>query len=498
MVQNYHLFSECPGSPIKPNFQKIVMSNQLTASLNGTTIDDGPSTPSRPFKSFFMFGSAMKTGSPFGRPKNASNLSSAIRGRTLTDAFDEAHEKDILQDSGQRSDDDEAQNEVAYFDTFDVTSLKDSHALLMQHIYRPSVQGPSDSNSCSGGIDHASNFHLSEIQCMNKARNFLSPIWTFQLSQGFHLCFHGYGSKQNILKNYAGSQLIASQYHVLVIDGTHTDLSADLIIDAIFRDHLKTSAPSRVADKLACMFDLLTKREKERVRKSLEPYLSKRLLLLIFNLDGMYARQEKFQEFYFSLAASAKSLGIRLLATMDHIQAPILWSSALIDKSQWLFHDLTTFIPYTKELYSLEAMLKGVATHGKNSLVTQMSAAMTVLTNLTISSRRIYSLFIRHCFDYYKASFKDSSSSVNSTTEIDEATGLSFHQYFSLARDQFLASSETAFRTQLREFLDHKLLANKLHNGRHSSKANNDETDFFFLPFPPSSWQDILDNIEAL
>ena len=506
MVQNY-LFTECAGSPIKPNFERLGTNNLGFASMAaaGGGSEEGPSTPSRPFKSFFMFGSAMKggcgtAGSPFGRQKlSAASSGSNIRGQTLASAFDEAKDKEMAESGVMAGSNEEDVSETPYFDTFDVTSLKDAHALLMQHIYRPSVQKPSDNSSSTenGAIDHTSNFHLTEIQSMNKARNFLTPIWTCQLAQGYHLCFHGYGSKQNILKNYAASKFIASQYEVLVVDGTHPDLSTDHIVDAIFRDYLKVVPPSRV---VASLFELLQKRELERCRRSTA---SKRLLILTFNLDGLYARQEKFQEFYFSIAASSKSYGISLVATMDHIQAPMLWSSAFIDRSQWLFHDLTTFIPYTKELYSLEAMLKGVTTHGKNSLVTQMSAALTVMTNLTLSSRRIYALFIKHCLDYNSSTLSKSGSSMKATTGLDDAFGLSFHQYYSLARDQFLASSETSFRTQLREFLDHKLLLNKMtmSSGRKSvssSSKNTEETDFFYLPFPPSSWQDILDNIEAL
>ena len=135
---NQYLFAEgqdCPGSPIKPNFQRV----QQNALLGGTSVD-GPSTPSRPFKSFFLFGSAMKTGSPFGRQKgNANKGASMTSGKNLSAAFNEASGANF-----EETADDEDAPETPYFETFDVTSLKDSHALLMKHIYRQSVQKSDD------------------------------------------------------------------------------------------------------------------------------------------------------------------------------------------------------------------------------------------------------------------------------------------------------------------------------------------------------------------
>src|SRR4051812_28759030 len=98
MVQEY-LLNECPGSPIKPNFQRICSSNSLNSKFlpDSSSLLDGPDTPSRPFKSFFMFGSALKTGSPFSRQKSSSVTgNAAIKGKTLSSAFNEAKQNETL------------------------------------------------------------------------------------------------------------------------------------------------------------------------------------------------------------------------------------------------------------------------------------------------------------------------------------------------------------------------------------------------------------------
>lgn len=452
--------------------------------------------PSRPFKSFF----GLDVGRLGGPPPSKKRVN--VSQGTCTSLTSNGPQDDLGPEA--EPEDDYEEEASAYFDTFDVTSLKDAHGLLMQHVYRPSrlADPVINGGSSTSHIDHASNFHLPQIQAMNKQYGHLHAFWIGLLLQGFHLLFHGYGSKQNILQHILrDAPAIRAQYRVVVLDGNHPELCVDRVLDVLAHGLQLSLTGTRKADRVLSLVNALAAPPSPSNR---------RLLLLIVNIEALMARHEALQLLVCRLANLA-GRRVALVATMDHIQASFAWASSLLDQSRWIFQELVTFIPFAGELYGLEAALKGVASPAANSLSLQLAAAYTVLANLTLSSRKIYGLFLRQALASLSKSLPTLALPSNSqqqqrlqkVQQLQPDIGLSFHQFFLLARDQFLASSETSFRTQIREFLDHKLLLIKTLGLAKSSSgilhaSSNDDSDFYHLPFPPVVWQDILDNLEAL
>ena len=42
-------------------------------------------------------------------------------------------------------------------------------------------------------------------------------------------------------------------------------------------------------------------------------------------------------------------LSVHLIASIDHVNAPLLWDFALLDRFGWVWHDVTSFAPYRLE-----------------------------------------------------------------------------------------------------------------------------------------------------
>ena len=59
------------------------------------------------------------------------------------------------------------------------------------------------------------------------------------------------------------------------------------------------------------------------------------------------------------LAELARCPSIRLLASMDHVNAPLLWDRRTAARFNWLYFDVTTYAPYHAEAQEMPSLLIG-------------------------------------------------------------------------------------------------------------------------------------------
>ena len=63
------------------------------------------------------------------------------------------------------------------------------------------------------------------------------------------------------------------------------------------------------------------------------------------------------------LAELAGCPGVHIVATVDHINAPLLWDVKTRAALNWLCHDATTFAPYFAETLDMPPVLMGEASN---------------------------------------------------------------------------------------------------------------------------------------
>ncbi|NXH10478.1 ORC2 protein, partial [Bucco capensis] len=297
-------------------------------------------------------------------------------------------------------------------------------------------------------LKKAPHAYAAEIKELNQQHETLFSKWMLQLRLGFNIVLYGLGSKRDLLEKFRTS-LLQDSVH-LVVNGYFPSITIRSILSSITEEVLDHTGTFRSPpDQL----EFIIKRFKED--SSLELYV------LIHNLDSQMLRGERSQQI---LAQLSSLPSIYLIASIDHINAPLMWDQAKLSLYNWLWYETTTFSPYVEE------------TSYENSFLVQQSGSLAlsslthVLRSLTLNARGIFRLLAQ-----YQLENKDNPS----------YPGLSFQDFYQQCREAFLVNSDLTLRAQLTEFRDHKLIR---------TKRGADGVEYLLIPVDDSTLTDFLEN----
>ncbi|NXJ81892.1 ORC2 protein, partial [Trogon melanurus] len=289
--------------------------------------------------------------------------------------------------------------------------------------------------------------YAAEIKELNQQHESLFSKWVLQLHLGFNIVLYGLGSKRDLLEKFRTSVLQDSVH--LVVNGYFPSITVRSILNSITEEVLDHAGTFRSPlDQL----EFINKRFKED--SSLELYV------LIHNLDSQMLRGERSQQI---LAQLSSLPSVYLIASIDHINAPLMWDQAKLSLYNWLWYETTTFSPYVEE------------TSYENSLLVQQSGSLAlsslthVLRSLTLNARGIFRLLAQ-----YQLENKDNPS----------YPGLSFQDFYQQCREAFLVNSDLTLRAQLTEFRDHKLIR---------TKRGADGVEYLLIPVDDTTLTDFLE-----
>ncbi|KAL8861415.1 MAG: hypothetical protein Q9178_002288 [Gyalolechia marmorata] len=183
--------------------------------------------------------------------------------------------------------------------------------------------------------------HASSYAYLHSLHSRSFPQWRFELSQSFSICLYGYGSKRHLTNSFAQylhTQTPSSPPTIIVTNGYIPNLT--------IRQLLITIATA-IYDCPVSSLPKLGSQPREMVDSILHELSTspptEPLYLLINSLDAPPLRRSPIPTLLAQLAASPH---IRLLATCDTPNFPLLWDTNLRDQYNWVFHDTTTFISY--------------------------------------------------------------------------------------------------------------------------------------------------------
>ncbi|KAN0033931.1 hypothetical protein ACTFIV_000410 [Dictyostelium citrinum] len=188
--------------------------------------------------------------------------------------------------------------------------------------------------------------------------------------------------------------------------------------------------------------------------------------VIIHNIDGYSLRNETSQ---LTLSLLATIPQINMIASLDAIGAQLLWDNRMLANFNWTTYSMPTYQPYELEL-SYHVNTKGSGGSGKTSSGTnknlQPSNILTVLKSLTEISTDIFKELLAYLIEKKK-------------------NRIEFKILFDICRDAFLVSSESGLKTQLREFIDHKIIIQK----------EIGDTTFLIIPIETSVMEIILSQL---
>nr|XP_034193940.1 origin recognition complex subunit 2 isoform X2 [Osmia lignaria] len=261
--------------------------------------------------------------------------------------------------------------------------------------------------------------HKKHICSLTENYTMLFPMWYFIMEQGYTVLLYGLGSKRCLINDFHRS---VSHHPSLVVNGFFPSLTIKDILNGIIVELLELNCPSNMNECIDLIENVLKKNPMDK------------LYLLIHNLDGIMLRSNKAQDI---LSCLTSIPNLCVLASIDHINAPLLWDHKKRSKFNFFWWDTTTFLPY-KEETSYEGSLLV-----KQSGALALSSLHNVFLSLTSNAKSIYILLAKYQL----------SNNTNANF-----TGMAFKDLYRAAREGFLVSSDLALRAQLTEFIDHKLV----------------------------------------
>ncbi|KAJ7521415.1 hypothetical protein O6H91_19G053100 [Diphasiastrum complanatum] len=281
--------------------------------------------------------------------------------------------------------------------------------------------------------------------------------WHFQLRCGFGLLMYGFGSKRALLEDFASSTLVDAA--AVAVNGYLPTINIKHVIytiaDALWKQHSTVEkgnenepAPSQSLEELV---SLITNYKEAHI-----------VYVLVHNIDGPGLRDEETQHLLAKIAASKP---VRFLASVDHVNAPLLWDKQMANICfNWWWHHTPTFAAYDIEGTFLPLLL------ASDGVTKGIRSAALVLQSLTPNAQSVFRTLASHQLTH------------------SEDLGLTQHQLYSLCRERFLVSSELTLRAHLTEFKDHQLVC---------TRRGLDGQDCLYIPIQTEALSKLLEDLDS-
>ena len=294
--------------------------------------------------------------------------------------------------------------------------------------------------------------HATEIKNLHEAHRQQFTQWKFEVDNGYNILLFGYGSKRSLIESF-GREKLANDMAVLVINGYFPSVSLDSVLVQIL-NHINVPI---IGDKL----------------NLIQSHLSEPLALLVHSLDSPILRLPKNQQILSTLASNKY---ITLIASVDHINAPLLFDSLKASRYNFLWHDCTTFIPYRTELSFEETTFLSGGTSA-TAAVGGLAGIKAVLNNLTSNARSLYLLLLQYQLPLHPEG--------NDPAGQDQ--GITFPQLRQLVAKKILPlANPTTLRGALGEFFDHGLVVRNDGRGNTGGRKGKGGGEVLWAPFGKS------------
>ena len=239
-------------------------------------------------------------------------------------------------------------------------------------------------------LETAHNAFQKDQQLLYTEYKKLFQYWLVQMSCGFNVLLYGLGSKRKLLEDFR-REVLSEAYH-LVVNGYVPGTNVKQILSAISTDYLeqKERAFKSVVDHAKSICTSLLEEGSSASNSGKKRHHHHRhhreLFLIVHNIEGSSLRSENSQ---MALGVLASSPCVHVLASVDHINAPLIWDQQVASLFDWLWHDVTTYEHYTDETSHNVSLL--VKQSGRMAL----SSLRSVTRSLTPNARGIFNLLAR-------------------------------------------------------------------------------------------------------
>lgn len=346
--------------------------------------------------------------------------------------------------------------------------------------------------------------HASSLTFLHSLHSRSFPQWNFELSQSFSICLYGYGSKRRLITSFA-SHLHYLQHistpKIIIINGYTPTISIRQILTTIATiayDCPASSLPPKLGSQpreiITSILNHLT---------ASTP--SSPIHLFINSLDAPPLRRAPTPSLLALLAASPH---IRLLASCDTPTFPLLWDATAREQYNFLFHDATTYESYAPvEIGRVIDDVNDLLGRSGRSIKGKEGVGF-VLRSLPENARNLYRVLVAELLasmdenepindndndnDAGQEEFRDAErrdnhlGSSHKGKRADLGVGVEYRVLYQKVVEEFICTSEMAFRTLLKEFHDHQMV---------ESRRDGAGTEMLGVPFRRAEMEAILEDL---
>ncbi|PNY26461.1 Origin recognition complex subunit 2, partial [Tolypocladium capitatum] len=305
--------------------------------------------------------------------------------------------------------------------------------------------------------------HSGDVEYLESLHAESFPQWTFELSQGFSVCLFGFGSKRAMLRKFAqhlhGRAQGASARKTVIVNGYARSTTMREILSCIGNavdpeQRMPTSMPSAMVRNIASQLSLtdLT------------------LTVIINSIDAAPLRKPGMQATLAQLAAHPQ---VNLVCSADTPDFTLLWDIGVRSAFNFAFHDCTTFAPFTVELDVVDDVHELLGRTARR--VNGREGVAFVLRSLPENAKSLFRLLVGELLVAMEE--EDNAS---------DGAGVEYRMVYNKAVEEFICSSEMAFRTLLKEFHDHQMI---------TSRKDALGTELLSVPFQKDELEAILEDL---
>lgn len=272
--------------------------------------------------------------------------------------------------------------------------------------------------------------------------------WAFEVSQGYSLLVYGVGSKVNILSDFLDYLLdwmytiYEEEPVVFVINGYNPGTKLKVVIsDIITAVEDQHRAPKYVSEAFPYLMKILRRKVVKR-----KGHVVPTLVMIVHNIDGPAFRDERSQNYLSQLAALPN---VTLLTSTDNINCSLLWDLHRFKNFNFLWHNTTTYEPYTMEL-----LFKDVLTMGQSKKFVGVKGVKYVLSSLSDNARKLYFLLLKlQMKQMEESTSKRGRTGLRATIKF----GIPFRDFYDRCVEEYITSNEMNLRNMLGEYVEHKM-----------------------------------------
>ena len=314
------------------------------------------------------------------------------------------------------------------------------------------------------------------------ARSFAQ--WAFELAQGFSVCLYGYGSKRALLLGFAAHLAArvgdADAHRIVVVNGYVRAAAAP-------RDVLSTIA---AAVDPAARLPAAGLAAAGRYLAGLLSAGATTLTVVLHSIDGPALRRPGVQAVLAQLAAHPR---LRLICSADAPDAALLWDAAARASFNFAFHDCTTFAPpAAAELDVVDDVHELLGRTARR--VGGRDGVAFVLRSLPENAKSLFRLLVGEVL----VALDEGGGGAG------DGPGVEYRMLYNKAVEEFICSSEMAFRTLLKEWVslprrvDPANAAPRFHDHQMiTSRKDALGTELLSLPFRKEELEAILEDLVA-